>query len=462
VLFDSKATNLAAAGSNGFSQLYIKDLTTGSVQLVSSSNLASQGGNNSTYASFSADGKNIVFISEAKDLVANNNATDVFVKNLQTGVVKLVSTSSLDVAANGNSSHASFSADGRYVSFQTTATNLIAGLDNDPNHSNLYRKDLLTGEVLAIDVNANGVLGNLQGEYPSLSSDGRYAAFTSMANNLVAGDVNNDFDVFVKDLVTGDIRLVSADVNGNQFNIHGFVSAENQPSFSADDSAIIIEAESSNPLLGSGSQLIVSVTNPFKMGNGTDRVDSSISFDLGAKGADIENLTLTGVAAINGTGNIFDNVITGNAANNVLNGIAGNDTLDGKAGNDVLIGGLGADVLTGGLGADKLTGGSGEDRFDFNFTTESSGGNIDTIADFSHLQLDKIDLSTIDAQSDTPLVNDAFTFIGNNVAFSNVAGQLMFDTATHSIYGDTDGNSVADFQIILTGVTSLAVGDFIL
>ena len=454
VLFESKATNLAAAGSNGFSQLYIKDLTTGSVQLVSSSNLASQGGNNSTYASFSADGKNIVFISEANDLVANDsNNTDVFVKNLQTSVVKLVSTSSLGVAANGHSSHASFSADGRYVSFQTTATNLITGLDNDPNHSNLYRKDLLTGEVLAIDANANGVLGNLQGEYPSLSSDGRYAAFTSMANNLVAGDVNNDFDVFVKDLVTGDIRLVSADVNGNQFNIHGFVSAENQPSFSADDNTIIIEAESSNPLLGSGSQLIVSVTNPFKIGNGTDRVDSIISFDLGAKGADIENLTLTGVAAINGTGNIFDNVITGNLASNVLNGIAGSDTLDGKAGNDVLIGGLGSDFLTGGLGAD---------RFDFNAIIESSSANasIDTIADFSHVQLDKIDLSTIDAKAGTPLVNDAFTFILTD--FTGVEGQVRFDTATHSIYGDIDGNGVADFQIILTGVASLVVSDFIL
>jgi Ca2+-binding RTX toxin-like protein len=126
--------------------------------------------------------------------------------------------------------------------------------------------------------------------------------------------------------------------------------------------------------------------------------------------------------------------------------------LIGGAGNDVLIGGLGADVLTGGLGAD---------RFDFNFATESSSANasIDNIADFSHLQLDKIDLSTIDAKA-TAGVNDAFTFILTD--FTGVEGQVRFDTVTQSIYGDIDGNSVADFQIILTGVTSLVAADFIL
>ena len=191
---------------------------------------------------------------------------------------------------------------------------------------------------------------------------------------------------------------------------------------------------------------------------GNDEVRSNISHILKDN---IEKLTLLTVSVdplslalnnINGIGNGLANTLLGNGGNNILSGLDGDDALNGGAGNDVLIGGQGADILTGGLGADL---------FDFNSITESAGVNIDTIADFNRLQLDKIDLSTIDAKSGTPLINDAFTFIGNS-AFSNVAGQLMFDNATHSIYGDINGDSVADFQIILTGVTNLLATDFIL
>ena len=200
---------------------------------------------------------------------------------------------------------------------------------------------------------------------------------------------------------------------------------------------------------------------------GIDTVQSSIEFSLldtdgiGVNGGNVENLILTGLDSINGTGNALNNIIIGNAGNNILVGNGGIDTLAGNSGDDSLDGGAGNDALIGGLGADVLTGGLGLDRFDFNLIAESSSLTIDTIADFSHAQLDKIDLSTIDAKAATPLINDVFTFIGNN-AFSKVAGQLMFDTATHSIYGDVNGDSVADFQIILTGVTSLVAADFIL
>jgi serralysin len=187
--------------------------------------------------------------------------------------------------------------------------------------------------------------------------------------------------------------------------------------------------------------------------SGNDTAKTAFSATLGAGNfANIENLTLTGTANLNATGDDGNNILTGNTAANTLDGGTGADTIDAGAGNDVLIGGLGSDTLTGGLGAD---------RFDFNAINESSVGNADTIADFSHVQLDKIDLSTIDAKTGT-VVDDAFMFIGNNVAFSNVAGQLMFDSATNSVYGDINGDSAADFQIILTGVTSLMVSDFVL
>ncbi len=91
---------------------------------------------------------------------------------------------------------------------------------------------------------------------------------------------------------------------------------------------------------------------------GSDTVQANITWILGTN---LENLTLTGTDAINGTGNTLDNTITGNSANNILNGASGNDTLDGGAGNDFLTGGNGADILLGGAGDDTLTGSSGAD-----------------------------------------------------------------------------------------------------
>jgi hypothetical protein len=113
--------------------------------------------------------------------------------------------------------------------------------------------------------------------------------------------------------------------------------------------------------------------------DGTDNVQSSTSYTLGSF---VENLTLTGAAAISGTGNNLGNAIIGNNAANLLKGMAGADSLFGAGGADTLQGGVGDDMLSGGAGHDVLGGGLGEDGFRFD-TTLNAAKNVDAILDFS-------------------------------------------------------------------------------
>lgn len=115
-------------------------------------------------------------------------------------------------------------------------------------------------------------------------------------------------------------------------------------------------------------------------GEGHDLVRSSISWILGTN---FEDLTLTGAAAINGTGNTLANVIRGNNAANTLDGGSGNDTLIANGGDDTLIGGAGNDSLNGGIGADTMAGGIGNDTYTvdhkFDVVTENAGEGTDTV-----------------------------------------------------------------------------------
>jgi Ca2+-binding RTX toxin-like protein len=199
-----------------------------------------------------------------------------------------------------------------------------------------------------------------------------------------------------------------------------------------------------------------------------DVVHSTVSYTVPL---DVELLILEGTMAINAIGNGQNNSIAGNDNDNdidggggvdYLTGNGGKDTLRGGANDDTLYGGMGNDRLIGGTGKDTLHGGADADTFVFGSVAECglTQADADRLVDFSSAQGDKIDLSAIDADVNTP-GDQAFNFIGNNNAFvpSFGAGQLAFNGAF--VEGDINGDLVVDFRIAVNAA-SLSAGDFIL
>jgi Ca2+-binding RTX toxin-like protein len=198
-----------------------------------------------------------------------------------------------------------------------------------------------------------------------------------------------------------------------------------------------------------------------KAAEGTDTVQSSIGFSL-ALLPNLENLTLIGGAAINGTGNALANIITGNAANNVLTGAAGDDTLIGGAGNDTLNGGIGNDILDGGTGNDRfyfdpadtnLAGGTGTDTLQF--TSSGQALDLTLAAAGAYTGLDLIDLTGTGANS--------FTFSAQNVIDDTDASSLFVkgnagDTVTSTGQGWIAGGDESVGGILYHTYASGAAG----
>ena len=432
VVFDTNAANL---GGNGQDQIVLKDLLTGAVTLLSTSPAGAPGDHSSYFPTFSPDASKVIFEGAATNLVPGTSYNfNIFVKDLNTGAMALVSSDAAGHEGNSGSQNGVFSPDGGRIAFESAATNLTS-VDANGFADDIFIRDLATGVISLASTNSQGVQGNAASELPTFSPDGTKLAFVSYATNLVAGDTNGRIDLFVKDLVTGVVTRVDTDASGGQAIYPGVAATANTfaPTFSPDGTKLAFVSNASSLVPGdtngtldvfvkdlvTGAITRVSTDVNGAQGNG-GTTSVTLAFSPDGTSLAFAN-TSSGLVPgdVNGAADVFIKDITDpGARNDVINGFAGNDLLLGRVGDDVLNGGDGADTLNGGAGNDTIDGGADNDTAVFSgsrqaylvsetgvvFTVSGPDG-IDTVTNVETFQFADRILSAAAVLNDAPTAN---------------------------------------------------------
>jgi len=223
VVFDSGSDLLVPGDLNNQQDVFVRDRVTGVTTLDSLTSTGAQANNGCAYSSISSDGRFVAFQSSATNLVLGdtNGQADIFVRDRVLGVTTRVNVSSTGVQANNPTDSPMISADGRIVTFASAASNLVPG---DGNATwDIFAHDLVTSQTTRVSQSSAGIEANGASLYvAATSTDGRFVAFISLATNLVEGDTNNQFDIFVHDRQTGMTTRENTPAGGGQANNASF------------------------------------------------------------------------------------------------------------------------------------------------------------------------------------------------------------------------------------------------
>lgn len=214
VAFTSYADNLVASDANGVEDVFLRDRVAGTTELVSLDSSGAQADGGTFCSGISADGRYVVFYGSAANLVAGdtNGSTDVFVRDRLNGTTECMSVDPSGLPGDASSDSGAITPDGRFVAFRSSADDLVPGDTN--GKADVFVRDRQTGTTERLSVDSSGAQGDDDSWIPALTPDGRFAAFQSRAANLVVGDANGSWDVFVRDRLLGTTERVSVDTNG--------------------------------------------------------------------------------------------------------------------------------------------------------------------------------------------------------------------------------------------------------
>jgi Tol biopolymer transport system component len=287
IAFESRASNLVPGDTNGVHDCFVRDHGKRTTERVS---VASDGGESNGACAgpaISADGRFVAFYSTASNLTQgeNNGTWDIYLHDRVDGITTRVSQGLGGGAANGPSEDPAISADGRLIAFESRASNLVAGDTNDRQDVFVY--DRTTGTTTRVSVSATG--GQAVGgdsRDPDLSPDGRFVVFDSAASNLVPNDTNRKRDIFIRDLVTNKTQRVSVNSGGTQGN-----GDSGNPAVSANGRFVAFDSRARNLVKGdtngsadvflrdrkNGTTVRISVSSSGRQATGGWSVDPTIS-----------------------------------------------------------------------------------------------------------------------------------------------------------------------------------------
>ncbi|HLM19806.1 MAG TPA: hypothetical protein VK549_18420 [Acidimicrobiia bacterium] len=247
VAFASSATNLVKGDRNQAVDIFLRDRVAGTTERVTMAGRRVEANSQSSHPAMSSDARFIAFTSYADNLVSGdtNFTSDVYLLDRSTGAIQRVSVSSAEEQANNASGSASITPDGRFVAFGSDASNLVPGEVED-FAGDVYLRDVQAGTTEGIATFATGFVRHTGG--PVLSADGNLVAFHSWDDGIVAGDNNGSYDVFVLDRTTGAIERVSVDsagVQGDNWSLN--------PAMTPDGRFVAFDSDADNLVAGDGN-----------------------------------------------------------------------------------------------------------------------------------------------------------------------------------------------------------------
>lgn len=245
ITFRSEANNLVSSDLNGFGDIFLYGKATGQIELVSNNSDGWQANGESFNSAISPDGRYIAFDSLASNLVNNdgNNTYDIFLHDRHAGTTERITINSAGIEADGPSFDPTFSADGNTIVFYSFADNLVGGDNN--GESDVFIYDMNSRSIELVSVNGNGEVGNSASVMPAISSDGRIVSFRSLASNFVPGDTNHTFDIFVRNLDKQAIQRVNISTGGSQATAPSLFS-----SISEDGTKVVFDSYANNLIPG--------------------------------------------------------------------------------------------------------------------------------------------------------------------------------------------------------------------
>ncbi|MCA9905708.1 MAG: PD40 domain-containing protein, partial [Anaerolineae bacterium] len=241
VVFASDASNLLPGDTNGRSDVFSYDRLTCTLTLISvAADGVTFGNGDSVAPAVTSDGRYVAFQSAARNLLSAAVSTTwaIFLRDTQTNETVIISVAPDGSAADAQSRLPAISADGRYIAYQSQATNLTN--DEDTIIYDIFLFDRDTNETIRVSNSYDGGMPFGQSERAAISADGRYVAYDSVAPNIIPDDTNSFMDVFVYDRTTGQTKRVSVSSSGAQNS-----GTSSNPALTADGQYITFSASGS-------------------------------------------------------------------------------------------------------------------------------------------------------------------------------------------------------------------------